>query len=92
MKLNELWNQVASRCGLMDDDEVEEVVRALSSVIVEAVSRGERVSVPGLGVFRARARAGRTWDSPTGGHHAIPARSVLTFRAAESVRVLGGDR
>lgn len=92
MKLRQLFYEVAAKCGAAGSRDVEPVVRALAEVVIDAASRGERVTVPGLGVFRARARKERAWASPTGGQHVIPARFVLTFRASESVRVLRANR
>lgn len=89
MKLAQLWLAVAQQAQLPGrDDLVERVVRALAPTIVQVTSRGDRVSVPGLGVFRGRPHKGRDLHLPQGGHHVIEPRTVLTFRAAESVRIL----
>lgn len=67
--------------------EAERLVRVLAEAIVDAARRGERVLVPGLGVFRAREHRARV-VTHAGQHHQVPARRVLTFRAASGVRVL----
>lgn len=91
MKLAVLWPMVAKRAGMRGrkaEKLTERIVRALGHTVVKATAAGERVSLPGWGVFRGRPRKGREFDLPQGGHHVIGPHLVLTFRAAESVRVL----
>lgn len=67
-------------------------VRAVLAAFAEAVrfetASGRSVIVPGLGTFRPRRRVAR--DFMAGGrHHVVLAeRLVLTFKAADAVRVL----
>jgi nucleoid DNA-binding protein len=68
--------------------DVERVATELGAVIVERAAHGDRVTVPGLGLFRAKARKAREVVAPNGGHHRIEEQVVLTFRAAKCVRVL----
>lgn len=90
MKVQSLFFLVARTAGLPDSQIrlCERVLRALGPSIVKVTAKGHRVSLPGLGVFRGRARKAREFDLPQGGHHVIEPRVVLTFRASQSVRVL----
>lgn len=85
-----LWALVACRLPPrnLSPRDVEAVVSELAAVVVERAAQGERVLVPGLGVFRARARKARRVVAPNGAHHHIDSHVVLTFRAAKAVRVL----
>lgn len=71
--------------------QVDAVVRALAEYVVAETREGRRVTVPGLGVFRPRPRMGSTRQ--VGGQvYEIPAKLLLTFRAALAVRQLDGGK
>lgn len=71
--------------------QVDAVLRAFAEHVVSATREGRRVTVPGLGVFRPRARMGSTRQ--VGGEvYEIPAKLLLTFRAALAVRQLDGGK
>lgn len=55
---------------------------ALESIIHE-IQNNEKVSLPGLGTFKLKARAERMGRNPqTGADILIPAKTVLTFKAS----------
>jgi DNA-binding protein HU-beta len=85
MTLPELIRAVAA-CARVKPKVAERVVREFAHVVVDAVADGERVAIPGLGVFRARHQPARETNGAT--HHHIEARSILTFRAFTAVRIL----
>ena len=98
MRASVLWTLVyqrlSARTAPLSGDrrlsarDVERVATELGAVIVERVKQGERITVPGLGLFRPKHRVAREVVAPDGGHHCIESQVVLTFRAAKAVRVL----
>lgn len=62
--------------------DAEAVLDALSATIVEEVSDGNDIVVPGVGKFGVTTRAARTARNPqTGAAIAVPAKRVPTFSA-----------
>lgn len=64
-----------------------EVVDAVFAAITRAVSRGDRVTVPGFGTFEPRLRSPRPARNPrTGEAVKVPAMRVPVFRPAVALR------
>jgi len=64
-----------------------EAVDAITSVITDALARGEKVTLVGFGTFRAVTRKARTGRNPqTGGTIQIPAKKVPRFRPGKNLR------
>ena len=62
-------------------------VEAVIKEIQDAVSRGEKVAISGFGVFERVERAARIGRNPaTGEAIKIPAKKVVKFRLAKSVK------
>ena len=62
-------------------------VDAFVLTLAQALERGERIALPGLGVFNVKERKARKGRNPrTGKVIKIPARKVVTFRPAKSLR------
>ena len=67
--------------------DAERAVEAIIDSIVDALKRGEEVSIAGLGIFEAKMRAARTGRNPrTGETIQIPAMRVPKFRAAKALK------
>ncbi len=67
--------------------EAEAALKAFVSALREALKNGERVRIPGLGVFSVRERKERKGRNPrTGEVITIPKRRVVHFRAEKSLR------
>ncbi|MGC9189045.1 MAG: HU family DNA-binding protein, partial [Sulfurihydrogenibium sp.] len=65
----------------------EKAVNAAIEAVAEAIAKGERVAIPGLGVFNIRERKARKGRNPkTGKEITIPARKVVSFTAAKSLK------
>lgn len=47
---------------------------------------GERINVPGFGVFSLRQRGEKRVVAPNGGEHQVPAHSVVAFKASKSTK------
>jgi Bacterial nucleoid DNA-binding protein len=67
--------------------EAERAVNAAIEALVEALSKGERTAIPGLGVFNVKERKARKGRNPrTGKEIKIPKRKVVAFTAAKSLK------
>ena len=65
----------------------EACVNAAVEALAEALSKGERTAIPSLGVFSVAERKARKGRNPrTGEEITIPARKVVVFRPAKSLR------
>ncbi|MBX0310387.1 MAG: HU family DNA-binding protein [Sulfurihydrogenibium sp.] len=65
----------------------EKVVNAVIETLAEALSKGERVAIPGLGVFSVKERKARKGrDLRTGKEITIPAKKAVVFTAAKSLK------
>ncbi len=82
----ELVAKVAAEAGLTKAA-AERCVNAGINALVEALAKGERVALPGLGVFNVKERKARKGRNPrTGEEIKIPARKVVTFSAAKALK------
>lgn len=67
--------------------QAEEVVDALFDTIVKALSKGEEVSIAGLGKFVVKTRKARLARNPkTGESVSVPATRVPKFSAAKALK------
>ena len=67
--------------------EAGEAVDAVFDSIARAVSKGDKVSIPGFGSFEKRKRAARTARNPqTGATIKVPATSVPAFKAGKEFK------
>lgn len=80
MTKKEIVLKVASETHLKQLD-VKKVVQRGLEVIVEALSRGETVELRNFGIFKVKARKGRTGRNPrTGEKVPVPPKRVVTFK------------
>jgi DNA-binding protein HU-beta len=85
MNKTQLVDALAARLG--DRRNAATAVDGLLETIVETVGSGDSVSLPGFGVFEARARAARLARNPrTGETIDVPATTVPTFRPGLTFR------
>jgi DNA-binding protein HU-beta len=67
--------------------EAERCLNAFVKALTEALEKGERIALPGLGVFNVRERKERKGRNPrTGEPMIIPARKVVTFSPAKALK------
>lgn len=65
----------------------EEAVESMISTIVSALTKGDEISIAGLGIFSAKERAARSARNPrTGEMVNVPAMRVPKFRAAKALK------
>lgn len=86
MTKSELISKTAEKAGITKAT-AERVVNAAIEAVAGALSKGERVAIPGLGVFNVKERKARKGRNPrTGKEIEIPARKVVSFTAAKSLK------
>ena len=86
MNKKDLVKAVAEDCGLTIKAS-ESVVDAILNQIVDSVAAGEKVSLPGFGIFDRKERAARTGKNPrTNEPVEIPASTVPTFKAGKNFK------
>lgn len=80
MTRKDLIDKVAEEFGIRKKD-AEAVVKFLFKEIIEALKRGERVSIQGFGVFDLKEQKGRKIRNPrTGELIEVPRRKKVYFR------------
>ncbi|NCN52680.1 HU family DNA-binding protein [Candidatus Parcubacteria bacterium] len=67
--------------------DAERAVETMIDGIIGSLTKGDEVSIAGLGIFSAKMRNGRTGRNPrTGESITIPAMRVPKFRAAKALK------
>jgi DNA-binding protein HU-beta len=91
MKKDELVQAVAEASGLSKAD-ADRALQAVVSTVTGAVAQGQKVQVPGLGTFEARARSAREGRNPqTGETMQIAATTVPGFKPATAFKQATAD-
>lgn len=86
MTKEELVEAVASKTGA-SKAMVGEVLHSIVDGMTKSLSKGNKVAIPGLGVFVVKQRAARAGVNPrTGAKVQIPAMKVPRFRAARALK------
>jgi len=87
MTKSELISKTAEKAGITKVA-TERAVNVAIEAAVEALSKGERVAIPGLGgFFNVRQRKARKGRSPrTSKEITIPARKVVAFTVVKSLK------
>jgi len=82
----ELVAKIASQAGVTKAS-AERCVNAFVAELTEALEKGERVALPGLGVFNVKERKARKGRNPrTGEVVQIPAKKVVKFSPAKTLQ------
>lgn len=82
----DLVSAMADRAGLTKRD-ADRAVDAFCSVVQEALSHGDKVSLVGFGTFEVRDRQARMGRNPqTGAQLQIPAARVPAFRPGKTLK------
>uniref|UniRef100_A0A061RDM9 DNA-binding protein HU-beta n=1 Tax=Tetraselmis sp. GSL018 TaxID=582737 RepID=A0A061RDM9_9CHLO len=89
----ELVKRVAERAGV-EIKVTDAVVSKLLDTIVETVTEGEKIAIPGFGTYEAKTRSPRTGRNPrTGEPLQIPAKRVPYFSAGKTFKdKVNGDK
>lgn len=88
MNKSDLILEVARLAGI-DRRVSEAVVTAVFEQITEALAKGDRVELRGLGTFEVRRRPARVGRNPkTGASVHVPARKVPFFRMGKELRAI----
>jgi DNA-binding protein HU-beta len=82
----ELVTAIAKGAGITKK-QADAALKAAVESVSNALKKGERVAIPGFGIFGVRERAARKGRNPrTGAVINIPARKVVVFRPAKDLR------
>lgn len=72
--------KIADETGIKQVD-VKKIVQKTLDLIIEALSRGEKIELRNFGVFKVKSRKGRTGRNPrTGVTVPVPPKKVATFK------------
>ena len=86
MKKTELVASVAEKAGLSKKD-ADAAVTAVVDAVVQALKKGDKVSLVGFGTFEVRKRAARTGLNPqTKQQITIPATKAPVFKAGKAFK------
>ena len=86
MNKAELVEEVVTQTGLTKRA-AREAVDTATSVITDALARGEKVTLVGFGTFRVVSKKARTGRNPqTGRPLKIPAKKVPAFKAGKALK------
>jgi DNA-binding protein HU-beta len=84
----ELVARIAEKAGV-SKKAADRCLKAFIEAVEDALQKGERIALPGFGIFQVRERAARKGRNPrTGEIMTIPARKVVVFKAAKQLREL----
>jgi len=84
----ELVARAAEKAGV-SKKQADRCLKAFIEVITDALQKGERIAIPGFGVFQVKERSERKGRNPrTGEIITIPARKVVHFKPAKQLRDL----
>jgi len=90
MNKRELIDEVSTKTGLTKRVS-RETVDAVISAITDSLTREEKVTLVGFGIFQVRKRKAREGRNPqTGKAIQIPAKKVPKFRAGKNLREVVG--
>ena len=86
MTKKELIEAIAKKAD-MTPDAADKALKALTTVITEALQQGDVITIPGLGVYRIQQRASRqSYDMNQGKKIVIPAKKMPVFRASKTLK------
>ncbi len=86
MNRTELKNTVAERAGVTAAD-ADRAIDAVIGAITDALVKGDKVSLPGFGIFETRERAARTGRNPqTGESIEIAASTSAAFKPGAELK------
>ncbi len=82
----ELIARAAEKAGV-SKKQADRCLKAFIEVITDALQKGEKIAIPGFGIFQVKERAARKGRNPrTGEIITIPARKVVHFKPAKQLR------
>ena len=86
MNKGELIAAVAANAGTTKTDS-EKIVNAFFTTVTSALSKGDKVTIPGFGSFQVTERAARKGRNPqTGAEINIPASKAPRFSAGKTLK------
>jgi len=87
MTKKDIIMKIADETGLKQV-EVKEVVQRTFDMIIDSLSRGEKVELRNFGIFKVKTRKGRVGRNPrTGESVSIPDKQVVSFKSGMKMKV-----
>ena len=84
----ELIARAAEKAGV-SKKQADRCLKAFIEVITDALQKGEKIALPGFGIFQVKERSERKGRNPrTGEIITIPARKVVAFKPAKQLKEL----
>ena len=85
MTKNEMIQQIGANAGV-SNKETERVYESLVKFAQDVLKTGNKVSLPGLGIFTPKDRAARTARNPkTGEKVEVPAKKAVKFKPGKEL-------
>ena len=92
MNKNELIGAMAAKTGTSKTD-ASRAVTALTEIIIEALQKGDSLSLPGFGTFELQERGERTGRNPrTGETLKIAASRIPAFKPGAALKAMVNGR
>lgn len=89
IKKSDLINNIASECSNLEEGVVDEAVREILGLMIDALSQDRRVEVRGFGSFCLHHREARKARNPrTGEYVHVDAKAVPHFKPGKALREL----
>ncbi|HID79309.1 MAG TPA: HU family DNA-binding protein [Aquifex aeolicus] len=84
----ELIARAAEKAGV-SKKQADRCLKAFLETITDALQKGEKIALPGFGIFQVKERSERKGRNPrTKEIITIPARKVVTFKPAKRLKEL----
>lgn len=85
MTKKELVNEIADKAGISIKD-ANNALNSFVEALGEAMKKGERIQLPGMGTFNVVTRSARVVRNPqTGEKLNVPAKKVVKFKPAPAL-------
>jgi len=87
MTKKDIIMRIADETGFKQID-VKEVVQKTFDIIVESLSKGDKVELRNFGIFKVKTRKGRMGRNPrTGESVSIPDKKIVSFKAGMKMKM-----
>ena len=87
LKKAEVLHGISEKCEGVTIRTTENILDAAAAFITERIAAGDEVTLPGLGTFSVKTRAGRVGKNPVTGEAVnIPEKKVPAFKATKTLK------
>ncbi len=87
MKKSELLEYLVERFPQIDRETLNEILNGTFEAMIDALSKGEKIEIRGLGSFRVKERDGRKARNPkTGETVEVPPKKIVHFKMGKILK------